>query len=153
MVFKSVHFSWTCFDDRVWHGYNWREQYCCGEICYAFSANTSRKMIQCRSTAEIGCQLLTFLLLSFALTTSWATTDQDVFNAFIEEHRVTCPVYNTCGNGPKEVDTMNDTAEMKQKQFCCGFCSCEPVCEKYGNCCLGYFHNFSEGMSFVDGNR
>ena len=61
-----------------------------------------------------------------------------------------------------EVDTINGTDEGTvndpavtgiEKPQCCGFCSCEPVCEKLGNCCPGYFHNFSEGMQFVDGNR
>ena len=85
---------------------------------------------------EISFQLHVLLLFSSALS----TPEQEIFRAFIEGHKTVCPVYDTCGGGP---------VPQQRPPRCCGYCSCEPDCEKLGNCCPVYYQSFSEGMVYV----
>ena len=95
------------------------------------------------STSKIGFLLHMFLLFSSTLSTSLNTSELEVFGVFIEEHKAVCPVYGTCGVGlPFDIPLS-----------CCGYCSCEPDCEKFGNCCPEYYQSFSEGMNLVARNK
>ena len=101
------------------------------------------------------------LYLNFATKAAF-TTDTTVFiptaiDDTLALHKEVCSINPICGpdflvevilDGDHKVD--NETFERKR---CCGSCSCEEDCYKYGSCCLHLYEGFDVGRATVERNR
>ena len=71
---------------------------------------------------------------------------QDDFNWLVSVHDSVCILHPYCSMG---VLPTNASANSP----CCGTCTCEPDCEKYGICCLGHYKNLSHARESTENNR
>ena len=106
------------------------------------------------------CSLI-LLYLNFATKAAF-TTDTTVFipttiDDTLALHKEVCSINPICGreflvdvilDGDHKVD--NETIERKR---CCGSCSCEEDCYKYGSCCLHLYESFEVGRVAVESTR
>ena len=68
--------------------------------------------------------------------------NQEEFSMLALEHKRTCYTHATCrilGNSSQSP--------------CCGTCSCDSKCAKYGTCCLGMYHSFNHARESTQNNR
>lgn len=103
------------------------------------------RMNLCRVNAVSNQFVMLVVILSpIPATDTEGLSEQDMFDRLNAEHKEICPVFDTCGEGPRPVNLSH---------LCCSFCSCESDCLKYGTCCLDFFHSFTEGINAVAQNR
>ena len=71
---------------------------------------------------------------------------QHDFNWLALIHSSICSPHHSCPTGAS-------SSNVSAYSLCCGTCTCEPDCEKYGVCCLGQYKNLDHAKESTENNR
>ena len=83
-----------------------------------------------------------------------STLDDDGYEILSDTHRASClSSYSSCNDDGNASSAGLDTVHMPGKTECCGYCTCDPGCEKHNNCCLSFYGNFNNGERAINTNR
>ena len=66
-----------------------------------------------------------------------------LFDKLAREHENVCQRSSTC----------KDSAISEEGSACCGTCSCETDCVRYGSCCLSGYDNFTHAKESMQNSR
>ena len=92
--------------------------------------------------SEIAALLLLVLLTVMNSELSFGE-DKKAFSLLASEQDRVCYTSPTC------LPSRADSAESR----CCGTCSCDPNCAKYGVCCLSQYTNFTHARQSMENGR
>ena len=72
-----------------------------------------------------------------------SSSEIDVFRTLAQEQTDKCFAHSTCPE-PFEHD-------LSAK--CCGSCTCDSDCARYGSCCLGFYNDFGHALDSTANSR
>ena len=98
--------------------------------------------LQMRTMWLFHCLQLTSAVLLLRTETVYSG-ELGVFRALAQEQTDKCFAHSTC---PQPF-------ELTLSPICCGSCTCNSDCARYGSCCLGFYNDFGHALDSTANNR